>query len=133
MLHTLKGVCHFDLVLCGQWENDKVVSASPSWLSPSLSLRQWKIMTDKTLEVRSSVLSCTVAPLYQAWVQAQLRLSSAAALDYSAGLSSTRLCHFFGAISQSHVCHLSEPHPGVASWRNRKMVSGSSRRWSLQG
>lgn len=103
------------------------------WLSPSLSVRQWKTMTDKTLKVRSSVLCCTTAPLHQAWLQAQLRLSSAAALDHSAGLSSTRFCHLFRATSQSHVRHFSEPVPGVTSWGSGKVLSGGSRGWSLQG
>lgn len=88
-----------------------------------------KTMPDKTLEVRSSVLCCTAGPLHQAW----FRLSSAAALDHSTGLSSAWLWRFFRATSQSRAHRSSEPHLGVTSQRNGKVVSGSSRGWGLQG
>lgn len=98
-----------------------------SWLSPSLSLKQWKTVTDKTLTVRSSVLWCSTA----------LGLGSGSVLL----LLWTTLLHsvphgsatLFRATSQNCVHHFLESHPGVTSQGSGKVMSGSSSRgWGLQ-
>lgn len=76
-----------------------------SWLSPSLSLKQWKTVTDKTLTVRSSVLWCSTA----------LGLGSGSVLL----LLWTTLLHSVphgSATFQSHIPELCSPLFGITSW-----------------
>lgn len=53
-------------------DNDKLVGASHKWLSPSVSPRQWKTMTDKPLKAKLFMLQCAAtlshwAQLLSAW------------------------------------------------------------------